>query len=80
MSEKKEPVVLQDFRAAKEVMARVDSFSLTTLDRMEKDKPYSLQVKAELDTIKLPPPLNYLFFFVSYWDFETAWETVEFTY
>jgi len=80
MSEKKEPVVLQDFRAAKEVMARVDSFSLTTLDRLEKDTPYFLQVKAELDTIKLPPPLNYLFFFVSYWDFETAWETLEFTY
>ena len=80
MSEKKEPVVLQDFRAAKEVMARVDSFSLTTLDRLAKDTPYFLQVKAELDTIKLPPPLNYLFFFVSYWDFETAWETLEFTY
>ncbi|MBM2837974.1 MAG: hypothetical protein HW415_599 [Deltaproteobacteria bacterium] len=80
MSEKKVPVVLQDFKAAKEVMAGVDSFSLTTLDRLEKDKPYSLQVKAELDTIKLPPPLNYLFFFVSYWDFETDWETVEFTY
>lgn len=80
MSEKKAPVVLQDFRAAKELMARVDSLSLTTLDRLEKDKPYSLQVKAELDTIKLPPPLNYLFFFVSYWDFKTAWETVEFTY
>ena len=80
MSETKAPVVLQDFRAAKELMARVDSLSLTTLDRLEKDKSYSLQVKAELDTIKLPPPLNYLFFFVSYWDFETAWETVEFTY
>ncbi|MEK6725814.1 MAG: DUF4390 domain-containing protein [Deltaproteobacteria bacterium] len=80
MSEKREPVVLQDFRAAKEVMARVDSFSLTTLDRLVKDTPYFLQVKAELDTIKLPPPLNYLFFFVSYWDFETAWETLEFTY
>ena len=80
MSEKKEPVVIQDFKAAKETMSTVDALSLTTLDRLEKDKPYSLQVKAELDTIKLPPPLNYLFFFVSYWDFETAWETVEFTY
>lgn len=80
MSEKKEPVVLQDFKAAKDVMAGVDSFPMITLDRLEKDKPYSLQVKAEMDTIKLPPPLNYLFFFVSYWDFETTWETVEFTY
>lgn len=80
MSEKKEAFITQDFKEAKEVMARVDAISLTTLDRLEKDTQYSLQVKAELDTIKLPPPLNYLFFFVSYWDFKTAWETVEFTY
>jgi len=80
VSEKKEPVVTQDFKAAKETMARVDALSLTSLDRLEKDTQYSLQIKAELDTIKLPPPLNYLFFFASYWDFETAWENVEFTY
>ena len=80
MNEKKAPVVLQNFREAKDLMARVESLSLTTLDRLEKDTPYSLQVKAEMDTIKLPPPLNYLFFFVSYWDFKTAWETVEFIY
>lgn len=80
MSEKKEPVVLQEFKAAKEAMSNVDALSVTTLDRLDKDRPYFLKVKAELDTIKLPPPLNYLFFFVSYWDFETTWETLEFTY
>lgn len=80
MSEKKEPVVIQEFKAAKEAMSNVDALAMITLDRLDKDKPYFLKVKAELDTIKLPPPLNYLFFFVSYWDFETAWETLEFTY
>lgn len=80
MSERKEPVVIQDFKAAKDVMATVDAFPLIPLDRLGKDTQYSLQVKAEMDTIKLPPLLNYLFFFVSYWNFETAWETVEFTY
>lgn len=80
MSEKKEPVVIQDFKTAKDALAAVRALSLTTLERLEKDAVYSLQIKAELDTIKLPPPLNYLFFFISYWDIETAWETVEFTY
>lgn len=79
-SEKKEAVVTQDFKKAKELMARVDAFPLAPLDRLQRDSQYSLQIKAELDTIKLPPPLNYLFFFISYWDFETEWETVEFTY
>jgi len=32
-----------------------------------------LRIKAELDPIKLPLHLEYLFFFVSLWDFETDW-------
>lgn len=80
MSEKKEPFVTQDFKKAKDIMAKVDAFPATSLDRLHKETTYSLQIKAELDTIKLPILLNYIFFFVSYWDFKTAWETVEFTY
>ncbi|MBI5369636.1 DUF4390 domain-containing protein, partial [Candidatus Uhrbacteria bacterium] len=80
MSDKKEPFVTQDFKKAKEIMAKVDAVSAIPLDRLQRETPYSLQIKAELDTIKLPPLLNYIFFFVSYWDFKTSWETVEFTY
>lgn len=80
MSEKKEPFVTQDFKKAKDTMARVNAFPATSLDLLNRETLYSLQIKAELDTIKLPFLLNYIFFFVSYWDFETAWETVEFTY
>lgn len=80
MSEKKEPVVIQDYKAAKDLMAKVEALPLTSVDRLQKETQYSLQIKAELDTIKLPPLLNYLFFFVSYWDFETSWENVEFIY
>lgn len=80
MSEKKDPVVTPDYKAARELMSRVEGLPLTSLDRLKKETQYSLQIKAELDAIKLPPLLNYLFFFVSYWDFKTAWETVEFIY
>ncbi|MEK7850926.1 MAG: DUF4390 domain-containing protein, partial [Deltaproteobacteria bacterium] len=80
MSEKNVPFVTQDFKKAKDIMAKVDAFPATPLDLLQRETPYSLQIKAELDTIKLPLLLNYIFFFVSYWDFKTAWETVEFTY
>ncbi len=39
------------------------------------NKKYYVEVKAEMDTIKLKPPFNYIFFFVSFLDFDTAWET-----
>ncbi len=80
MSEKKEPFVTQDLKKARDVMAKVEAFPAIPLDRLHKETTYSLQIKAELDTIKLPILLNYIFFFVSYWDFKTAWETVEFIY
>jgi len=35
--------------------------------------PSELRIKAELDAVKLPFHLEYLFFFVSLWDFETKW-------
>ena len=34
---------------------------------------YHLEVKAEMDTIKLTPPFNYIFFFVSFLNFDTEW-------
>ncbi len=35
--------------------------------------PTYFRIKAELDPVKLPLRLDYLFFFVSLWDFETDW-------
>jgi hypothetical protein len=35
--------------------------------------PAYFQIKAELDPVRLPLHLEYLFFFVSLWDFETDW-------
>jgi len=46
---------------------------------LEKGGRYQLRMKAELDTINLPFPLNYMLFFVSFWDFETDWHVEEFT-
>jgi len=39
-----------------------------------------LRVKAELEKVRLPLYLHYVLFFVSLWDFETDWYTVDFIY
>ena len=44
-----------------------------------KDGSYKLRVKAELDTIELPFPFNYLLFFLHFWDFETSWAAERFS-
>ena len=35
---------------------------------------------AELNKIQLPLYLHYVFFFLSLWDFETDWHSVDFRY
>jgi len=35
---------------------------------------------AELDKIRLPLYLHYVFFFLSLWDFETDWYAVDFLF
>ena len=41
---------------------------------------YRLKVKAELDSIELPVILNYMFFFLEAFDFETDWHYHDFTH
>lgn len=39
---------------------------------------YEIKIMAELHTVDLPFLLNYMFFFVKFWDFETGWYTYRF--
>jgi len=39
-----------------------------------------LGAKAELNKLTLPFHLHYVLFFVSLWDFETDWYTIDFVY
>lgn len=69
---------VKDFAKAKWLMARVEKFPLVGLDKLEKGESYQLRIKAELEKVRLPLYLHYVFFFVSLWDFETDWYTVDF--
>jgi hypothetical protein len=73
-------LVFKEFDAAKKAMAEIKNIKVVPLRELDKNSRYQLRVKAELDKVRLPFYLHYLLFFVSLWDFETDWYTVDFTY
>lgn len=75
-----ETVSLKNLKEAEKLMSRIEDLKITRLRKFEKGKRYQIHMMAELDMIRLPLYLHYVFFFLSLWDFETDWHTVEFTY
>jgi hypothetical protein len=73
-------LVFKDFPAAKKAMAEVKGIKVVPLQRLVKGSKYQLRVKAELQKVRLPLNLHYVLFFLSLWDFQTDWYTVDFTY
>jgi hypothetical protein len=74
------PEVTKSFDEAKKWMTEIDSLKIIPLNRLEKGKQYQLRVKAEVSKKTLPLYLHYILFFVSLWDFETDWYTIDFTF
>lgn len=72
--------IVKTFKDAKKLMAEVDSLKIIPLRRLVKGNQYQLQTKAELDKLTLPFYLHHVLFFVSFWDFETDWYTIDFIY
>ena len=73
-------LVFKDFEAAKKAMAEIRNIRVVPLRELQNRGKYQLRVKAELDKVRLPLYLHYVLFFVSLWDFETDWYTVDFIY
>ncbi len=73
-------IVVKDFEAAKKAMAEIRNIRVVPLRELQKRGKYQLRVKAELEKVRLPLYLHYVLFFVSLWDFETDWYTVDFIY
>ncbi|MFH1887621.1 MAG: DUF4390 domain-containing protein [Pseudomonadota bacterium] len=74
------PVVTRSFPEAKKAMAEVNNLTIVPLSELEKGRHYQIKAKAELDRVTLPLYLHYVLFFVSLWDFETDWYTINFHY
>lgn len=79
-SRAREPSSHQDFNAAKEVMVDLSGLEIVQVADLKKNAVYYLEIKAKLKRVKLPLKMEYVFFFVSLWDFETKWFKEEFKY
>jgi hypothetical protein len=73
-------LVVKDFEVAKKAMAEIRNIRVVPLKELQERGKYQLRVKAELEKVRLPLYLHYVLFFVSLWDFETDWYTVDFIY
>jgi hypothetical protein len=58
---------------AKKLMSKVKEFEIRSSSPLQPGIPAYFRIKAELDPVRLPLHLEYLFFFVSLWDFKTDW-------
>jgi len=73
-------VTARTFEEAKKLMAEIAALKVLPMHQLKKGKRYQLQMMAQLDKIRLPFYLHYVFFFLSLWDFETDWYAVDFRY
>lgn len=74
------PLRTFSFDEAKQFMTEIHGIQVADLDKFVKGEKYGLSARAELDKVTLPFYLHYVFFFVSWFDFETDWQTIDFFY
>jgi hypothetical protein len=75
-----EPAIFPDFESAQNAMADFSGIIATPISFLERGKYYYLEMKIKIDKVRLPLHMEYIFFFVSFWDFETAWYRQNFSY
>lgn len=73
-------IYVKDFDEAKKLMSEIVGLKVTELRNLQRGNHYQISMMAELDKIRLPFYFHYVFFFLSLWDFETDWYTVDFRY
>ena len=73
-------IVTESFEEARKIMVQIDSLKIVRLKKLKKGSQYQIRAKAELSKKTLPFYLHYVLVFVSLWDFETDWYTIDFIY
>jgi hypothetical protein len=67
------------YEEAKKWMSEIENLRLLPLSHLQKGERYMIKSKVLLDKASLPF-LNYIFFFISLWDFESDWQYYRFIY
>ncbi|MCL7487613.1 MAG: DUF4390 domain-containing protein [Desulfobulbaceae bacterium] len=76
----KNPLIRDSLEKAMELMVELNGIKIIQRDELTPDAPYALHVKATLAKKTLPLYIHYIIPFISLWDFETDWRTIEFRY
>jgi hypothetical protein len=63
----------KNFADVRRWMNSLEGIKLAPYRNLKPGELYYVQIRAEIRSIKLVFPLNFLLFFVSFWDFDTPW-------
>jgi hypothetical protein len=74
------PEVTKSFSEAQKWMSEVNNLKIIPLGQLKKGQQYQLRTKAEVSKQTLPLYLHYVLFFISLWDIETDWYSIDFIY
>ncbi|MBF0112602.1 MAG: DUF4390 domain-containing protein [Desulfamplus sp.] len=74
------PFTTTSFEQAKEMASTIYNLKIIPISELEKGEQYKILIKAEMNKATLPLYLHYVFFFISYWDFETDWYEINMLY
>ncbi len=74
------PAVFPDFESAQKAMADLSGIMIVPIKKLVKGNNYYLRMKVKIDKVRLPLHMEYVFLFVSFWDFETVWYKQSFSY
>jgi hypothetical protein len=61
-------------------MSDFNGIVIAPMSALTKGKNYYTMVKIKMDKVRLPLHMESVFFFVSFWDFETSWYRQKFSY
>lgn len=79
-TDKAEPVVFSNFESAQKAMSDFNGMIAAPMSSLIKGENYYAMIKIKMDKVRLPLNMEYIFFFVSLWDFETSWYKQRFSY
>lgn len=78
--EKPQAITTDSAEKAEEVMAEISGIKIISRDKLISDAQYLLHIKATLAEKTLPLNMHNIIPFISLWNFETDWQTIEFKY
>jgi hypothetical protein len=74
------PIFIKDFDEARSRMSDICGLKIADLQEIQTGTHYQVRMMVELDKIRLPFYLHNVFVFLSLWDFQTDWYTLDFTF